>query len=943
MRRGRHMGLLGYANGGEVRSAPQGNYGWQTVDGRPQLVAQERTPVRSIYADTGGRYIPKKLLGPGLLAQQPGGTGGGGGSNTIGGPIGESGAGAIETLGGDLAYDTALEMENAQEIADIIEAGGINEATGDPNIVAGPNALSAADDGIGGDYAEEFQENYQAQSDHAAANPQGQTTGTPIYDQGYGAGESFLGEALNTGPLGTAINAVTGETILPTYDDLLPPTGEEGSGGVSGFLTDLVDGGGIGASGDTFEGPGIVDNILNTVGVTPLGSQEEEPVGPTQEPDAEPLTYNVVQTQSGKSPSWRHPFGRASQYKVVFSDGTEQGGFGSGEAESWAQNWVANNSAGPAAAAPSGGSGGGGGSDSGSSWNPGAGSASGSAVLDAGGFGSGSNNAGTGSDWGSSWTGGFAEGGEIPMSKGLLDRKSEDVTVTRKMGNGASITYKSPMDSQMDLNGILGGMVDGYAPSPVADNKQINVTPGEFVVNQPAAQKYSGLLEQINNEGRQALKMGGWTTPKGKMNYANGGGVFDGYGNYSQQQFLDEAQPRGVQGGSAAPGVGQQAPEWNQTFEQATPEDLKIAQATTPVQAQPPVNQQIQPLGPEAAQPEQPPEVDPRPAMMVNDAVAKTTAADLHKELSGKTDTNTAKALSDVIGDSSGISDALALLDQGIEKQESKRDSMKLLFGSLALLSGSGVEGAARAANQVGGFNAKRIDELYAQRRVIQDQITKATLGVASEGKEFGVGWTGDDGQVYFSPDEVPEGVKITGKAGTSNPDVPTKWVTSQTKAAEDIQSIDERRAKISNVLSDVPDKVWSGIFGAGAASLNKILGTQGEVDTWRTNVTALRNEVAIGDLPPGVASDRDIELVLKGTPDSFANPEALRDYLRGVEKLANYQKRYKQAYIDYIEENHTISGFEAPEYQPSGADQATIGVTTSSATPSNYDFDFSQ
>ena len=111
--------------------------------------------------------------------------------------------------------------------------------------------------------------------------------------------------------------------------------------------------------------------------------------------------------------------------------------------------------------------------------------------------------------------------------KGLLDRKNEDVSITRKLPNGASVTYKSPNGSQVDMNGILGGMVDGYTPTPVSDNKQINVTPGEFVVNQPAAQKYKELLEKINNEGRRELAMGGWTGQEGKTNYYGGGDTSD--------------------------------------------------------------------------------------------------------------------------------------------------------------------------------------------------------------------------------------------------------------------------------------------------------------------------------------------------------------------------------------------------------------------------------
>ena len=53
-----------------------------------------------------------------------------------------------ETLGGnELAYDSQHEEQLAGNIQEIIAEGGINPETGDPNIVAGPNVLSAADEG----------------------------------------------------------------------------------------------------------------------------------------------------------------------------------------------------------------------------------------------------------------------------------------------------------------------------------------------------------------------------------------------------------------------------------------------------------------------------------------------------------------------------------------------------------------------------------------------------------------------------------------------------------------------------------------------------------------------------------------------------------------------------------------------------------------------------
>ena len=48
--------------------------------------------------------------------------------------------------------------------------------------------MSAADEGLfgfGNDYNEEFVENYDDAYTHAEANPTGQTTGNPLYDQGY--------------------------------------------------------------------------------------------------------------------------------------------------------------------------------------------------------------------------------------------------------------------------------------------------------------------------------------------------------------------------------------------------------------------------------------------------------------------------------------------------------------------------------------------------------------------------------------------------------------------------------------------------------------------------------------------------------------------------------------------------------------------------------------
>ena len=111
------------------------------------------------------------------------------------------------------------------------------------------------------------------------------------------------------------------------------------------------------------------------------------------------------------------------------------------------------------------------------------------------------------------WENNYNLGGNV-MGRGLLDKMDDDITITKKNADGASITIKSPKGTQVDLSGILGnmleeGLVEGPDMGPVADNVTARLTPGEHVINRPAAEKYRPLLEQINNEGKMMLAMGG--------------------------------------------------------------------------------------------------------------------------------------------------------------------------------------------------------------------------------------------------------------------------------------------------------------------------------------------------------------------------------------------------------------------------------------------------
>ena len=63
--------------------------------------------------------------------------------------------------------------------------------------------------------------------------------------------------------------------------------------------------------------------------------------------------------------------------------------------------------------------------------------------------------------------------------------------------------------------------------------------------------------------------------------------------------------------------------------------------------------------------------------------------------------------------------------------------------------------------------------------------------------------------------------------------------------------------------------------------------------------------------LPPGVASDKDVALVLQGLPDTFTDGETARRYIMGLAKLQRQQAKYQQERISYARDNSgDMSGF---------------------------------
>ena len=109
--------------------------------------------------------------------------------------------------------------------------------------------------------------------------------------------------------------------------------------------------------------------------------------------------------------------------------------------------------------------------------------------------------------------------------------------------------------------------------------------------------------------------------------------------------------------------------------------------------------------------------------------------------------------------------------------------------------------------------------------------------------------------------------------------------------------------------MNDLSSRIMSigtswGAAGSASEWLKKVGGMQGGVTELRQEYTRLRNSAAVGSLPPGPATDKDIQMVLEGFPPSTASPEVLSRFLRGMAKLKDIEAGVEGAKVDWLASN---------------------------------------
>lgn len=131
-------------------------------------------------------------------------------------------------------------------------------------------------------------------------------------------------------------------------------------------------------------------------------------------------------------------------------------------------------------------------------------------------------------------------------------------------------------------------------------------------------------------------------------------------------------------------------------------------------------------------------------------------------------------------------------------------------------------------------------------------------------------------------------------------PESSRKIVNDSTGAAV---AAEQSTGKLLSLADDL-DKLGGGYgsFGRAAEWFANVTGSQDAMSNARTEYVRLRNSAALKDLPPGPATDKDVELAMKGFPPETADAKYLASFLRGMAKISAREAAYENAKAEWVE-----------------------------------------
>lgn len=99
---------------------------------------------------------------------------------------------------------------------------------------------------------------------------------------------------------------------------------------------------------------------------------------------------------------------------------------------------------------------------------------------------------------------------------------------------------------------------------------------------------------------------------------------------------------------------------------------------------------------------------------------------------------------------------------------------------------------------------------------------------------------------------------------------------------------------------------ISGGVQSSTSETFKALLGNQDDVTELRRRFNSVRLSEGLKNLPPGPATDKDMEQAFKGVPPENAPASQIASFLRGAAKMARFDAGYNQFKADFISEKST-------------------------------------
>lgn len=99
------------------------------------------------------------------------------------------------------------------------------------------------------------------------------------------------------------------------------------------------------------------------------------------------------------------------------------------------------------------------------------------------------------------------------------------------------------------------------------------------------------------------------------------------------------------------------------------------------------------------------------------------------------------------------------------------------------------------------------------------------------------------------------------------------------------------------------------GLAASTTESFKQLLGTQDDVTDLRRRFNKVRLSEGLKNLPPGPATDRDVQEAFKGVPPENAPAGQIESFLRGASKMAKFDQAWHEFRAEYISKKNNTQG----------------------------------